>query len=66
MRCPMCDCKESRLIPVEFLQGANDSYSKTSLSRELLDIAAAKKGELDGSQIYCSWCGNLVYQDENA
>lgn len=63
MRCPKCDNKESRLIPISALKGREDSFSGTSLSAERLALAATKKGELDGSQIYCSWCGELVYED---
>lgn len=64
MRCPKCDCKESRLISIEDLKGGSDSYSKSVVSIALLDQAAAAKQSMDGSQIYCTWCGYLVYQDE--
>lgn len=63
MRCPKCDNKESRLLEVFNLRGEADSISGTSLSKALLDQAAAQKGQLDPSQVYCTWCGNLVYED---
>lgn len=64
MRCPKCDCKESRLLVGTDLRGSEDSRSGSALSREILQVAAAKKGSMDGSEIYCSWCGYLVYKDE--
>lgn len=63
MRCPKCDCKESRLLPIGMLRGGIDSLSTSTLSQELLNLAASRKGEVDGSQVYCSWCGALVYED---
>lgn len=64
MRCPACDNKESRLASILDLKGnGEDSISKSALSKSLLDLAASKKGQLDDSQIYCTWCGMLVYED---
>lgn len=64
MRCPKCDNKERRLISISSLTGKDeDSYSGTALSTAILKQAFADRAAKDGSQVYCSWCGFLVYED---